>query len=513
MTLSLPRIGRYLASSYRVGASSARLTIVLAPRLTGLLVCAAILLSVFSAGCSAQAVPAPAAASLPSPPATAVQVAPAPSAQPMASSTPQALATTVPTSAPTSTGSASPEPALTSTGEASPTALPANIPAPTGVAVTAPVAQAPADSPIPAPTAVPPTASPVRPTATLVQSGATVATWPDRLGDQAGGQTANVSWLAQQGVRLSSTDGTFASSGEYVSPVMESKFAFDNAVATWNADLPPGTTVRLEIRVRDASGWSSWYAMGEWGPDGGKSISGQSDARGKVDVDTLKLTSPANALQYRAKLSTTSEAASPLLRQVSVTYADMKTWLTGPQLARVPGAVRDLDVPQRSQLEEDPSYRSEICSATSLAMLMQYWGLDRSVAQVVAGVRDRTARIYGNWALNMAYAGMNGFEARVERFYSMVQVEQQIAAGRPVAISIAFNPGELSASPIKSTDGHLIVVRGFTSDGSVIVNDPIASSAKSVRLIYNRDELTRIWLRSGGVAYVISPRAGGPLAR
>jgi hypothetical protein len=144
---------------------------------------------------------------------------------------------------------------------------------------------------------------------------------------------------------------------------------------------------------------------------------------------------------------------------------------------------------------------------------MQYWGLDKSVAQVVAGVKDRTTGIYGNWPLNTAFAAANGFDARVERFYPMEQLEGEIAAGRPVAISIAFNPGELSASPISSTSGHLIVVRGFTADGNVIVNDPIASTARSVRLVYNRNELGRIWLRSGGIAYLVSPRAGGPLAR
>ncbi|HEX9014986.1 MAG TPA: C39 family peptidase [Chloroflexota bacterium] len=309
-------------------------------------------------------------------------------------------------------------------------------------------------------------------------------------------------------MRLAQDAGRYSERGEYLSPVTEAILPFNNAVLSWNAAAPAATKLRFELRARGAGGWTGWYAMGEWGPDGGRSIAGQSDATGRVDVDTLKLSFAATALQYRVILSTGAPSASPLLRQVSVVYADTGRAPSGSTLPRVPAAVRDLPVPQRSQLEEDPSYRSLICSATSLAMLMQYWGLDMSVAQVVAGVKDRTTGIYGNWPLNTAYAGSNGFDARVDRFYSMEQVEREIAAGRPVAISIAYDPGELTASPIRSTDGHLIVVRGFTSDGNVIANDPIAPTAKSVRIVYDRGELTRVWLRSGGVVYLLSPLAG-----
>ena len=323
----------------------------------------------------------------------------------------------------------------------------------------------------------------------------------------------NTALSAGQGIQLAGTPSSHSGSGEYLSQVRETTFPFSNAVLSWNADAPAGTTLRFELRVRDSSGWSGWYAMGEWRADGGRSIPGQADSRGKVDVDTLKLKSTATALQYRVELSSSSPAATPLIRQVSVVYSDLSRGLSGPALPMPAGAVRDLDVPQHSQLEEDPSYRSDICSATSLAMVMQYWGLKKSVADVVAGVKDQTTGIYGNWPLNMALAGANGFDARVDRFYSVVQLEQEIAAGRPVAISIAFGPGELTGSPIRSTDGHLIVVRGFTPSGDIIVNDPIAPTSKAVRLVYKREELGRIWQRSGGIVYLLSPRAGGPLSR
>ena len=334
----------------------------------------------------------------------------------------------------------------------------------------------------------------------------TVASWLQKAADFRLDQSRDVQVRAGEGVALAARDGGFARDGEYLSAVREAEFLFDDVVLSWNADAPEGTSLRFEVRVRGEAEWSGWYAMGEWTHQGGRSVSGQSDSRGRVDIDTLKLSHPATALQYRVKMATTSAASTPLLRQVSLVYADLRRGLVGPSIERPAGAVRDLDVPKHSQLEQDPSVALKICSPTSLAMVLQYWGAGKSVPEVVAGVRDRTTGIFGNWPLNTAYAGANGFEARVERFYSMEQLEQEIATGRPVVISIAFAPGELDGSPTRSTDGHLIVVRGFTAEGDVIVNDPIAPNSKSVRLVYKREQLRRIWLRSGGIAYLISPR-------
>lgn len=320
---------------------------------------------------------------------------------------------------------------------------------------------------------------------------------------QLGGGTATSS----EGLRLAGGDSSQALAGEFVSQVRETEFPFDDAVLSWNVDAPEGTSLRFELRVKSGEQWSRWYAMAEWSSSGGRSLAGQEDALGEVDIDTLKLKRPAGALQYRVKLTSLTPGRSPMLRQVAVVYASMSRGLSGPALPRPEGVARDLDVPQRSQLEENPAVARTICSPTSLAMVLQYWGLKKSVAEVYAGVRDRTAGIYGNWPFNTAYAGANGFEARVDRFYSIEQLEGEIAAGRPVIVSVAYNAGELTGAATPSTDGHLMVVRGFTAAGDVIVNDPMAPNSRSVRLVYKREEFKRVWLRSGGIVYLVWPRA------
>lgn len=302
-------------------------------------------------------------------------------------------------------------------------------------------------------------------------------------------------------------DDTFVTRGVLLSPPQKAPFPFDNAVLSWNAVAPPGTRLVFKLRVGNADDFSPWFTMGSWSTNGGASFRGQANAWGDVDVDTLELSKWATTFQYRVEFTTDDPAASPQLGSVSIVYADMSTPLAGPAPFVAEGWSRDLDVPRYSQMEEDASVARVICSPTSLAMVLNYWGENETVREVYQGVRDAQARIYGNWPLNTAYAGVLGYDAYVDRFYSVEQLQNEIAQGRPVIISIRFSARQLDNSPIPSTTGHLIVVRGFSPQGDVIVNDPIAPSSSSVRLVYKRDQLAQVWLRNaGGIVYLVRPR-------
>jgi hypothetical protein len=90
----------------------------------------------------------------------------------------------------------------------------------------------------------------------------------------------------------------------------------------------------------------------------------------------------------------------------------------------------------------------------------------------------------------------------VERFRNWEKVKEEIAKGRPVIASIAFRKGEFPSAVISRTNGHLIVIRGLTEAGDVIVNDP-ASREKGEGAVYKAEELGRAWFGHGGVGYVI----------
>ena len=80
-------------------------------------------------------------------------------------------------------------------------------------------------------------------------------------------------------------------------------------------------------------------------------------------------------------------------------------------------------------------------------------------------------------------------------------------AGVPVIVSIAYKKGQLDNSPIPSTSGHLLVVRGFDAAGNVLTNDPAASSDEGVGITYDRLQFEHAWLdNSNGTAYLIYPQ-------
>lgn len=312
-----------------------------------------------------------------------------------------------------------------------------------------------------------------------------------------------------------------ARQGTYLSPVWDTGVGVSSVVASWAADTPDGTWLEVEARARQGEAWTKWYTMGVWAA--GTSVvrrhnaGEQGDADGRVETDDLLLNRPASAVQLRLALFTTDPDLTPRVRRLSVVAtAAAADPDDGPGAAAQPYRQAwgvDLPVPERRQ--NDFPDGGGWCSPTSVAMLMAYWAdrtgngeWDRPVPEVAAGVRDYEYGGTGNWVFNTAYAASLGLDAYVTRFDSLAGVEQWIVAGVPVAINIEFEEGELDGAPMPSSDGHIIVVRGFDRRGNPIVNDPAgrADQGENVRIVYDRAQLERAWQgRPAGTVYIIHP--------
>lgn len=297
------------------------------------------------------------------------------------------------------------------------------------------------------------------------------------------------------------------------SPVVETDQAFDTAIPSWSALTPAGTWLQVDLRVRLGDGrWTRHYTMAVWASGSETvrrhSVSGQDDADARVLTDTLRLREglTGRASQVRLGLFTTDARSTPSVRSVSVATSDSQREPTGLASPGDPTAWgKDLPVPERSQRVAGDAVGGW-CSPTATAMVLGYWGHSVPVPEAVEATYDHTYAGTGNWAFNTAWAATYGLEAFVTRLGSLSQVEAWIAAGAPVVISLAFGAGQLPGAPIASSDGHLIVVRGFDSSGDVIVNDPAGRSDSDVRRVYDRRSLEALWLRSSrGTAYLIHP--------
>ena len=154
-------------------------------------------------------------------------------------------------------------------------------------------------------------------------------------------------------------------------------------------------------------------------------------------------------------------------------------------------------------------------------MVLGYYGLQPGpFTDITAGHADaqvdHTAKMVydhgydgtGNWAFNTAYAAPRVGKAFVTRLRSLREAEDYIVAGIPLVASISYGAGELTGSAVSSSNGHLLVIVGFTRSGDVVVNDPASTTRSGVRRTYDRGEFENAWLpTSGGTVYVIHDAA------
>ena len=275
---------------------------------------------------------------------------------------------------------------------------------------------------------------------------------------------------------------------------------FTELIPSWNALTPAGSNLTLEVRAKQATGWTRWYSFGTWtSAEGRSSLNGQKDASGTLNTDTLNLKMPATAYQYRVTLRGAVQLS--LLAFTTSTKAT-KLWFSTSDRAAW-GKV--LNVPQRSQMIY-PGGGEVWCSPTSISMILAYWGIDVKVPTAAAATYDSAYEGTGNWPFNTAYAGSLGLRAYVSRLPDLSTAERYITAGIPLAVSLGWKKGELPGAAIASSSGHLMVLVGFDKDGNPVLNDPAASSNETVRRSYPRAAFERLWQEhSGGTVYVMAP--------
>ncbi|MGP3930390.1 C39 family peptidase [Nonomuraea sp. KM88] len=317
-------------------------------------------------------------------------------------------------------------------------------------------------------------------------------------------------------------------------------FAATQLVPSWTARTPPGTWIEIALRATTASGArTKWYVMGRWSEHGDPrtSVPGQGDGDGDVAVDTFVARRPVVACQLRvtrhgegARVTGLGVMASALPQHPLSPAAAAPGTGSGVGTGGGAGAV-ELAVPGHSQYAHAGHHPrwdgggANWCSPASVAMVLGFWGRGPgqeelawvgaddpapTVDHAAVGVYDESYQGTGNWPFNVAYAGRYGLAGFVTRLRSAAELERFVRAGIPVITSQSFKAHELPGSGY-STNGHIMVVTGFTAGGDVVVNDPAAPAEAEVRRVYPRAAFERVWLRSprsggsGGIVYILHP--------
>ena len=323
--------------------------------------------------------------------------------------------------------------------------------------------------------------------------------------------------------------GTY-DSGTWTSEWRTTTSAFTQAVASWIADTPAGTWVQVEFQARtSALRETKWYVLGRWAYDDATfhrtSLSVQGDADGFVAIDTFvaaKKASPYNA--YRTRLTLLRRAGKhghaarrPVVRRRVRPVGELldrcepddddeprtpggSAVLAGGPHRRLP-AVRqrraslvqpDVDVDGAGVLARHG--RDGLPGAADYAYVYGDLGAairtrGSTTPRATSTTTTTTARATGRSTSRTPDFGLTG---AVTQLRSLAEAEEFVRAASRSVISIAFGSGKLDGAPIKSTDGHLMVIAGFEANGDPIVNDPAAHPARMRSCsVYDRAQFER----------------------
>lgn len=319
--------------------------------------------------------------------------------------------------------------------------------------------------------------------------------------------------------------------GSWQSPWTPTGFDATSLIPSWSITTPGGTWARIDIRVRKGPTVGSWDTVARWATSTSRvkraSYGTQADDLARLSTDTVVANRGQSFDQYQVRVvlhRPRGSGSTPTLHAVNAVAANFTT-RSAPTSTTTMTATTDLPVPQSSQMIHKGEFKQwggggeAWCSPTSTSMVLRYFSkgpkksdyawskyADSFVDHAARYTYDHQYKGTGNWAFNTAYAAGYSLDSSVTRLDSLRDAEAFIRAGIPLVASVAFGRGQLTGSPISSTPGHLMVIRGFTADGQVIANDPAGSKNTNVRRIYSRAQFEKAWLAgSGGVVYVTRP--------
>ena len=312
--------------------------------------------------------------------------------------------------------------------------------------------------------------------------------------------------------RFEKSKGTETNETVLISPQYSVPIAWDEFVASWNADAPSGSHLKVEARGVFPDHATKYYTMGLWSKDNNgverQSVRGQKDDDGNVSTDTLILNKPGAKLQLRVSLFASPKGETPKLKFIGLSFCDTDAQTTSREPNKSAWGKEVVTV-ERSQ----NSYPDEKgwCSPTSVSMALDYWAkkinrpeMALDVPQLVPVIFDKAWGGTGNWPFNTAFVGsFKGMRAYVTRFSDISELELWTQAGFPVVIS---SPWAMLEDGRRSTgNGHVVLCTGFTENGDVVINDPGTNPKDRVRHVCKRQNVINAWKKSNNTVYLIYP--------
>lgn len=286
--------------------------------------------------------------------------------------------------------------------------------------------------------------------------------------------------------------------GNFILKPQYSQSPFDQGLPSWNGTAPDNYgSFKVQMRFPYGTGWSPWLTVGFWKSNIWSSYGTLSYDGGKIDYDNAKLYSYQNAWQFKVILTRTSVSIpSPTINKLSFFVSDSRTTSSVNITNIVNDNPQQIFIPTSFvyQYGVDPVIGGDICSPTSVSMILKSYNITVNPYQFALSTKDPYFNMFGIWPRVVQNAHQYGLDGEVDRYRTWSETRQVLENGGRIAMSLGY--------PLYPS-GHLVMLAGFTSDGRVIVHDPAKSNG--YQYIHDKTQLSQSWFNKGGVAYTFYP--------
>ncbi|MFA3783366.1 C39 family peptidase [Melioribacteraceae bacterium 4301-Me] len=286
-----------------------------------------------------------------------------------------------------------------------------------------------------------------------------------------------------------------ATTGTVIFKPDSSQFPFNRGLPSWNGHAPNDSSSFKVMMRFYKNGWSSWLTVGFWKANIWSSY-GPTSYNGNeinVEIDYVILKSYYTKWQFKVEMKRTSiSQPSPELYKLSFFVSDQKT----TDNVNITSIINDkpeaifIDTKHIYQYSVDPEIGGEICSPTSVAMVLRSYNIDVDPLQFARDTKCPYWGIFGIWPRVVQNAAEYGLNGAVTRYRSWSQAREVLASGGRVVMSVG--------SPLYP-NGHLIMLAGFDTNGNPISHDPAKSNG--YKYVHNKTDLSKSWFNKGGIAY------------
>ncbi|MGE5861626.1 MAG: C39 family peptidase [Ignavibacteria bacterium] len=276
-----------------------------------------------------------------------------------------------------------------------------------------------------------------------------------------------------------------------------SEFPFNRGLPSWNGFAPNNySSFKVLMRFSDST-WSPWLTVGYWKENIWSSYGATSYNGGEIEVDYAVLNSFHTKWQFKIVMKRLgSTQPSPGLYKLSFFASDQRT----TDNVNITSLVNEKPDPIFISTEHfyqnslDPDIGSEICSPTSVSMVLRSYNIEVDPLKFAEDNYDDYWGMFGIWPRVVQNAAEYGLNGAVTRYRSWSDARKVLAAGGRVVMSVG--------SPLYP-NGHLMMLAGFNAAGEPLVHDPAKSDGYGYK--HNKRELSQSWFNKGGIAYTFFP--------